>query len=148
MKFLLSAIAMLVLSACAGPGSWLRESPAGQTQPKDRQNAAACHEQRCIITVTVRNCVVTVDPYFIVMTHKDPVTMVWQIRGTGAFAPAPIRWKTREASRTFAASKGDEKTVVVINNRSVYGIFDYGVTVKEGEKTCPELDPTGINVMP
>jgi hypothetical protein len=28
------------------------------------------------------------------------------------------------------------------------GLFEYGVTVRQGGRTCPELDPTGINTMP
>ncbi|HET7730562.1 MAG TPA: hypothetical protein VFK48_11065 [Usitatibacter sp.] len=97
----------------------------------------------------MRNCVVTVTPYFIVMTNPDPVTMVWEIRGDATFADGGIRWKGR-AARVFAPSKegSSEKTAVFTNNRSAMGIFDYGVTVKQGGRNCPELDPTGINTMP
>lgn len=148
-RALLSTIVLLMLSACAATGNWLVGNQApGQEQPKDRQFARACHDKRCIIKVKVTNCVVEVDPYFIVMTHRDPVTMEWQISGGGTFAPDAIRWKEKAAARVFSGSKGDGKSVAVMNNRTAYGIFHYGVTVKDGGKTCPELDPTGINDMP
>jgi hypothetical protein len=34
-----------------------------------------------------------------------------------------------------------------MNNRTI-GLFNYAVTARRGDKTCPELDPTAINDMP
>lgn len=138
---LLCAAMLLALAGCAAtPRAGM------QTQPKATQKAAACHGQHCEINVTVTNCVVRVDPYFIVMTGPGPVTMTWKIVDSTATFPADaIRWKTQGAGQVFKPGHGGPRVVTVVNNLSRLGVFHYGVTVVEGANVCPELDPTGIN---
>lgn len=147
---IVSVAALLALAGCVGtggkPGPTSQSAPAGQTQPKEKQTAKACHGQRCVVTVTVSNCVVNVDPYFLVMTNRSPITVVWEISGNGSFAPNPIRWKELGAARVFSPAKATEKSVEAANS-GTQGIYHYGVTVRDGGRTCPELDPTGVNDM-
>lgn len=150
-QILMPAALVFALAGCAGIPSWVPDSRtapklAGQTQPRETRDAAACHGTRCRIIVTVRDCVVTVKPYFIVMTHPGPVTMEWQIVDDATFVDGGIRWKEGAADAVFARSKdASERQAVFTNNRTALGVFHYGVTVRQGGRTCPELDPTGIN---
>lgn len=136
-----------LLFALAGCGAM--EPRAAQTQPPSSQNASTCRGQSCEITVNVSGCVVSVDPYFVIMTGRPgPVTMTWKIKGNAnaTLPPGAIRWKDAGASQVFQPGPGGgPQTAVAINNMSRKGVFNYGVTVMNGPTKCEELDPTGIN---
>lgn len=120
----------------------------GQRQPVNERRALFCPKDPCTVTVSVdANCKVRVDPYYLVMAGEGNMTIEWHIT-EGTFAPNPIRWKQRTAESVFVPSgKSSETRVAFTNNRTI-GVFNYGITVRRGDKTCPELDPTGINDWP
>jgi hypothetical protein len=145
-RTLFFAASLLALAGCAG-----MEPRAAQTQPPASQNASTCRGQNCEIIVNVNGCVVSVDPYFIIVTARPgPVTMTWKIRGNknATFPSGAIRWKDPGASQVFQPGQGGPQSVVAINNMSRKGVFNYGVTVMNGATRCDELDPTVINDMP
>jgi hypothetical protein len=140
------AALLLALAGCAGI-----EPRGGQTQPPASQNASTCRGQHCEITVNVDGCVVSVDPYVLIMNSRSgPVTMTWRISGNAnaTFPPGAIRWKDAGAFQVFQPGPGGPRTAVAINNMSQMRVFHYGVTVMNGPTRCDELDPTGINTMP
>jgi hypothetical protein len=119
----------------------------GQRQPAEERKALFCPEDECKVTVRVdENCNVRAEPYYLVMAGKGETTIVWQIK-EGTFAPNPIRWKQAWAERVFTLEKSSATEIRFKNNRTI-GVFNYGITVRRGDKPCPELDPTGINDMP
>lgn len=134
------------VSAGGAPDPRPKVKRAMQEQPTDKRSASLCSVQECVITVSVDKCVVTADPYYIVMTGKAPVKMVWRIKGNGAFVPEAIRWKEAAGRAVFRRATTNDKEVVFENGRR-NGIYHYGITVREGDTVCPELDPTGINDM-
>lgn len=140
------AALLLALAGCAGV-----QPRGGQTQPPASQNASTCRGQHCEIIVNVDGCVVSVDPYVLIMTSlSGPVTMTWKIKGNAnaTFPADAIRWKDAGALEVFKPGLGGHRTAVAINNMSQMRAFHYGVTVMNGPTRCDELDPTGINTMP
>lgn len=146
----LSIVAAL-LASCAVVGA----SDAIQRQPRELQQARACHDTVCEIAVTVKGCDVTVDPYFMVMVPQPdkenpgafhPITLKWTIKD-GTFAADSIRWKDPGAIRVFTAPKlAPDKKTISFRNSGIRGVYHYGVRVIGASgQLCAELDPTGIN---
>lgn len=153
-KALLPMVLLLATAGCAvvggeaGPKPGPAPAVTGQRQPPEARGAHFCPDKVCRVTVKVDDkCAVSVDPYYLVMAGKEEMTIVWTIKGEGTFAPDPVRWKQAAARSVFQRSKFAATEVAFTNNRTI-GLFNYGITVKRGDKTCPELDPTGINDMP
>lgn len=122
----------------------------GQRQPPETRRAQFCPKEVCTVTVTVdENCTVRVDPYYLVMAGRGNGTIVWTITSKeGEFAAAPIRWKQPAAEAVFKSSGKAPTTEIAFKNDRTIGSFNYGITVKRGDRTCPELDPTVINDWP
>lgn len=145
---LLPMVLLLATAGCAcirGP-----EIPVakGQRQPAEERKALFCAKDQCTVAVTVdKNCNVRAEPYYLVMAGNGAMTIKWTIEG-GTFAPSPIRWKQAAAREVFRPTKESSPEEVAFTNNRTIGVFNYGITVRRGDKTCPELDPTGINDMP
>jgi hypothetical protein len=148
-KALLPMVLLLATAGCACIRGVEPPVVRGQHQPAETRRAHFCRDRECVVTVEVdKDCVVKVDPYYLVMAGKGEMKIVWTIRG-GTFARDPIRWKQAAAAEvfTFSRERSSPAQVAFTNNRKI-GVFNYGVTVMRGDKTCAELDPTGINDMP
>jgi hypothetical protein len=139
---------LLATAGCACIGGVEAPVVRGQHQPPEKRQALFCPKDECRVTVTVEeDCTVRVEPYYLVMAGRGHTTIVWTIEG-GTFARNPIRWKQRAGESVFVPSgKSSETRVEFMNNRTI-GLFNYAVTARRGDKTCPELDPTAINDMP
>lgn len=149
-KALLPIVLLLATAGCACIRGSEIPVVTGQRQAVEKRGAHFCPRDRCTVTVTVdENCTVSVDPYYLVMAGKEDMKIVWRIDGPGTFAPNPIRWKQAAAGEVFKFSRAESSaTQITFTNRRTIGLFNYAVTVRRGDKTCPELDPTAINDMP
>ena len=146
-KNVLLMVLLLATAGCACLSGVQAPHARGQQQPPEKRKAEFCPKEVCTVTVNVdKECRVTVDPYYLVMAGKGNMKITWKIEG-GTFVRDSIRWKQPAAGEVFKLSKSSEKEVTFTNNRQI-GLFNYGVTVTNGDKTCTELDPTGINDMP
>lgn len=146
---LLPMVLLLATAGCACIGSVEIPDAKGQRQPADKRAARFCAAEVCKVTVHVdENCTVRVDPYYLVMAGRGHTRIEWTIDG-GTFLPDSIRWKQAGAGDVLQLSRevSSSRQVTFTNNRKI-GWFNYGVTVKRGERTCPELDPTVINDWP
>lgn len=147
-KTLLPMVLLLATAGCACISGVEIPVMRGQHQPAEERRAHFCPDSECRVAISVDgDCKVRADPYYLVMAGKGDMTIRWTITG-GTFARDPIRWKQTAARSVFAPSKESSPTQVVVTNNRTIGLFNYGVTVRRGDKTCPELDPTGINDMP
>lgn len=146
---LLPMALLLATAGCACIGGVEIPEAKGQRQPAEKRGAHFCAKEVCKVTVNVdENCTVTVDPYYLVMAGRGNMKIEWKIEG-GTFAPDSIRWKQAGAGEVLRFSREvfSPGQVTFTNNRKI-GWFNYGVTVKRGDKTCSELDPTVINDWP
>lgn len=153
-------LATVLLSACAAcapapPMHTMGGKSVGrhgiQIQQVNTRKADYCDKTKCEVEITVdANCGVTAAPYALVMGGdvRRHVEITWKITsGNAQFASMdPIVFKEAQAKKVFTpkhAGAGE----VVFDNTGAFGIYHYGVTVTQGGRTCPTLDPTGVNDM-
>jgi hypothetical protein len=146
---LLVAILGLALGSCA----WFDHD--SRAAGKSAVLGPVCKEKKCAVAVTVKACVITVDPSWLGLAKGvTDIEIEWQIRNSPGVAFArdgAIFFKEKDraaAARQFRNGKLTESTKYSLwDANTAPGEFNYGVTVVDNGKLCPPLDPTIVNEM-
>ena len=120
-----------------------------QHQAITPDSSAVCTSQRCKVEIVVGDdCKVEAKPYFLIMTGKRPVTVLWQVSKNATFAQDGVYFKETLGKKVFRVDRklSDRNEIVFVNDMK-NGIYHYGVRVAVGDRECPVLDPTGVNDM-
>jgi len=140
-------LAATLLSACAFMPEGTHHPT--QTQPPDKRQAAYCSAQSCTVRISVdANCVVSADPFVLVMGGtRPPITVVWTVSGpSAAFAAGNGIVFDPNGTGVFTKREGGQQSYV-FQNSGANGSYHYVVNATQGGRPCPTLDPTGVNEM-
>jgi hypothetical protein len=134
------------------PGEPLKPvSTAPGPYPQDRYSAAFCAKDRCAITVTVTSaCEVSVDPQWMGISSKITSPLIEWILNLPPGYTVDI-FNKPEISSVRDRFDFERSTPTLITARvktmKAPAIYHYGITAKNGGKTCKTIDPPIITDM-
>ncbi len=108
--------------------------------------AAPCNSHVCKVQVAVDGaCRITVDPEDLpVAADNKNAVIQWDIRG-GRFVANGIAFKQDTGNEFHSPSHSPNRITIVDRHEKTGVVYHYGVTVLQGGRACPTLDPTIMN---